>query len=148
MAIDEKSAGMILFRRAPDPLYLLLDYGKHWDFPKGHLEDAETARDAAIRELKEETGIDAFEIVPGFAREIIYFFRDKKKGLIRKTVVFFLGQTNEENVTLSDEHVGFAFLPYEEARRQLTYASARLLLRQVQEFIGAAHLTAKNGVES
>ena len=60
MIKTEFSAGVILYRQLKDSReYLLLHYpGGHFDFPKGHLEQDETEREAAYRELKEETGID------------------------------------------------------------------------------------------
>ena len=48
-------------------------------------------------------------VVPGFQREMTYFFRHKKYGLIRKTVVFFLAEAFGRDVTISHEHTGFAF---------------------------------------
>jgi bis(5'-nucleosidyl)-tetraphosphatase len=142
MAIDEHSAGLVVFRRqgreARHRLYLLLDYGQHWDFPKGHIEAGETPLDAALRELTEETGIADPRIVPGFAQEITYFFRDKKKGLVRKTVIFFLAQTDAAKAVISDEHVGYAFDSYEPALRRLTFASAKQVLRQAEKFLNDA----------
>jgi 8-oxo-dGTP pyrophosphatase MutT (NUDIX family) len=136
MARKEKSAGVVLFRQGHAPReYLLLDYGGHWDFPKGHLEKDESDREAAIRELEEETGIDDAELIAGFAEKIRYFFRNRKGKLIDKTVVFFLGRANGDKVTLSDEHVGFEFLPYEEARQRLTYPNAREILSRAEEFL-------------
>jgi 8-oxo-dGTP pyrophosphatase MutT (NUDIX family) len=139
MPRTERSAGVVVFRTLPNPpktrLYLLLDYGRHWDYPKGHVERGETDQATAIRELKEETGIDAQTFVPGFAREISYFFRHAKRGLIRKTVIFFAAEVNSDTVVLSDEHVGYAFLPYEQARQRLTFASARELLREAEIFL-------------
>src|SRR5688572_32975 len=93
MAREERSAGFLIFhRRARDDAvrYLLLDYGRHWDFAKGHVDPGETDIEAAIRELREETGIRDLVPVPDFEREIVYFFRSARHGLIRKTVVFFL----------------------------------------------------------
>jgi 8-oxo-dGTP pyrophosphatase MutT (NUDIX family) len=142
--VHEHSAGLVLFRRSPARLYLLLDYGKHWDYPKGHVEAGESDLNAARRELKEETGIDQVTIFPGFARQIEYYFRDKKKGLVHKSVVFFLAETDAEKVTLSDEHVDFAFLPVDEAVKRLTFASARQVLRQAEEFVAAAAQTSDN----
>jgi len=122
---------------ARDVEYLLLDYGRHWDFPKGHVERGEDDLAAAVRELQEETGLTDPRVVPGFQHEIVYYFRDRKKGLVRKTVVFFLAEVPAGDVVLSHEHVGFEFLPYEQAARRVTYATAKAVLRAAH-----GHLTA------
>jgi len=143
MALEEQSAGIVAFRVDEDGqrLYLLLDYGHHWDFPKGHLEAGETPIEAARRELKEETGVGRVEILPDFAAKISYFFREKRKAakgkssvLIHKTVTFFAGQIDTDKIKLSDEHVGFKFLPFEKALKRLTYPTARQVLRQVEKY--------------
>lgn len=137
MARQERSAGFVLYRLSAGGVreYLLLDYGRHWDFPKGHLEKGEDDFAAARRELREETGITDARTDPDFRHEITYFFRDRRKGLIRKTVVFFLGQTSaaDADVVLSHEHEGFIFVPFEAAMRQTTYANARQVLRLAEE---------------
>jgi 8-oxo-dGTP pyrophosphatase MutT (NUDIX family) len=135
MPATEHSAGIVIYRNSGEREYLLLDYGGHWDYAKGHIERGETARAAAVRELKEETGIASAEFTDGFAQEITYFFRDKKKGLVHKSVIFFLAATDAQAIQLSDEHVGFAFLPFEQAVRKLTFASAREVLRKAEEFL-------------
>lgn len=135
MARTERSAGFVVFRElAGVREYLLLDYGRHWDFPKGHLEGKEDERTAALRELTEETGITRPRIIPGFQREITYFFRDRKKGLIRKTVIFFLCQVDANTeIALSEEHSDFAFLPFPAALDRTTYPTAREVLRQAEQ---------------
>ena len=50
------SAGAIVFR---NDTVLMIRVGSRWSFPKGHLEPGETAKQAAVRETKEETGISA-----------------------------------------------------------------------------------------
>ena len=140
MATRERSAGVIVFHRAPrggQISFLLLDYGKHWDYPKGHVDKGEDDLSAAMRELREETGISDVQLVPDFAREIVYFFRHPRRGLIRKEVIFFLAQTKLTKVKLSHEHVGYAFLNFEEALKKVTYPTAKQVLREAHQWLAA-----------
>ena len=133
----ERSAGVLVYRiRQGEPEFLLLDYGRFWDYPKGHVEKGEDDRAAALRELREETGIEQVDLHEGFRHEMTYFFRDKKRGVIRKTVVFFLGRADHDaELTLSDEHVGGEFLPYEAALERVTYTSAKEALKAGKTFL-------------
>jgi bis(5'-nucleosidyl)-tetraphosphatase len=139
MAREERSAGFVVFHRnavgAGDVEFLLLDYGRHWDFPKGHIEKGEDNLTAATRELREETGIDNAKQVDGFFNEIVYSFRHPKRGLIRKTVVFFLAESPHKKITLSHEHTAYDFLPFGQAREKLTFPSARMVLDAAREFL-------------
>jgi bis(5'-nucleosidyl)-tetraphosphatase len=137
MSRDQRSAGFVIFRRtaSADIEYLLLDYGRHWDFTKGHVEKGEDDLAAAIRELKEETFLEDAVPVPGFHHEIRYYFRDRKQQLVHKTVIYFLAEVGQGQIKLSDEHVGYAWLPFEDAAKRLTYASSREILR-----VANAHL--------
>jgi bis(5'-nucleosidyl)-tetraphosphatase len=130
MAREERSAGFLIFhRRGGEIRFLLLDYGRHWDFAKGHVDPGESDLQAAVRELREETGIREIVPFPDFHREIVYFFRSARHGLIRKTVVFFLAEVTKPDVILSEEHVGYDFLPFENAVKRATFAAAKELLR-------------------
>ena len=125
----ERSAGVVLFRETPaGRLFLLLDYGRHWEYPKGHLEHGEDDLTAARRELHEETGICNAQFLPDFSHEITYLLRHPKRGKIRKTVHFFLASTNCDTVMLSHEHVGCAWLSGEAALSRVTYPTAREVL--------------------
>jgi 8-oxo-dGTP pyrophosphatase MutT (NUDIX family) len=135
----EFSAGFVLFRDTPaGPVYLLLDYGKHWDYPKGHLEEGETAWQAAVRELREETGIRQVDRVTRFERDMHYYFYSPKKGRVTKTVTYFLGRTRTEEVVVSEEHSGYAWLGYEDAMGRLTYENAQEMLRAAHEALTSA----------
>ena len=124
---QERSAGIIVFRKGEEGenLYLLLDYGKYWDYPKGHLKKHEDEREAALRELEEETGITDIELMDDFRHEIVYFFRPPARKLVRKTVVFFLGEVESERVKISDEHVGYEWLAGPDATRRVKYPTAK-----------------------
>jgi 8-oxo-dGTP pyrophosphatase MutT (NUDIX family) len=130
---QERSAGVIVYRDAPGGkrLYLLLDYGRYWDYPKGHVEAGEDDITAALRELHEETAIRDVQLVPGFTHEIVYYFRTPRGKLVRKSVVFFLASTTNSRVRLSEEHVGYEWLNAEDALARLKYATARKVFRAV-----------------
>jgi len=129
------SAGLVLFRMVEgERFYLLLHYPHgHWDLPKGKIEEGESKQEAALRELKEETGLDA-QILDGFEEQISYIFRERDE-LIEKTVYFMIGQTESEEIKLSHEHVDFAWLPYNQAEGQLTFANAKEILKKSDLFI-------------
>ncbi len=134
---DELSCGIIVFREElPQRLYLLLHYEEgHWDFPKGHVEAGESEKEAALRELREETGIKDAELVFGFRERIEYFYRREGKTM-HKEVFFFLGRTDSKDVTLSHEHIGFEWLPFEAALARLTYDNAKGLLKKAEKVLG------------
>ena len=131
----EKSCGAIVFKRQKDGAkYLLLHYeAGHWDFPKGHMEKNEKEEITAAREIKEETGIENIELVDGF-REIMTYFYKRGEETMHKEVVFFLAQSATEEVTISKEHIGYAWMSYENAYKKLTFNTAKELLKKADEF--------------
>ena len=102
--IREYSAGGIVFRKDKNKIrYLLIkDSNNKWTIPKGHIEEGEKARVAALREIKEETGLSKLEI----ARELEatgYFFC-REKDLILKTVYLFLIESEEKENLKPDKN--------------------------------------------
>jgi len=135
--LEEISAGVLVYREEEQIKYLLLHYpAGHWDFPKGHVEEDESMEETALRELKEETGINEgeVELKDGFRETIDYLY--KKRGeLSHKKVIFFLGKTEKEEVEISKEHQGFIWLPYQKAKQKVTFRNARRLLEKSQDFL-------------
>lgn len=132
------SAGVVIYRLKDNLIeYLLLHHiVGHWDFAKGKIEAGETNEQAALRELHEETGLRT-ELEPGFIDSISYNFVDRSGEPTKKTVYFFLGRVNDEQVVLSPEHKNFIWLPYDKAYAKMTFDSARRVLQKAQEFIKA-----------
>lgn len=164
----ERSAGAVIFRTTPEVptgiaareahaanlaaagerLYLLLQYESgHWDYVKGNIEPGESELETVRRETREETGIKHLEFVPGFREEVSYMYTrtwGARKGgrvRVRKTVVFFLAATRDEKVTISHEHVGYAWMPYEGALKQLTFQNAQTILRKAEAFTAQGRVT-------
>ncbi len=115
-------------------MLLILQYPQgHWDFVKGHVEEADLSlEETALRELDEETGIDDVEISPGFQTRTQYEFTHKG-NLIKKQVHWFLGQTEEMSVKLSHEHEGYLWLSWDEAYEQLTFENSKRVLKMARE---------------
>ena len=122
----ERSCGIVLFH---ENKVLLLKYkgGGHWDFPKGHIENNESETETALRELKEETGISEVTLFSDFREIIEYSFR-KGRSTIKKQVIYFLGETEETNITLSHEHTNFLWVNSDNALHTITYQTSKSIL--------------------
>jgi len=139
----ERSAGAIVFRKEEGKIhYLLLHYPsvshrakkEYWDLPKGHIERGEKLEDTVRREVEEETGLKDIEFMDGFKETIRYFFRFEEKNIL-KFVTFYLVQTHNKDVKISGEHLGFQWLPYEEAMGRITFKNAKEILQKANEFL-------------
>ncbi|MBU0614504.1 MAG: NUDIX domain-containing protein [Nanoarchaeota archaeon] len=128
--MKEISAGAVLFNKG---LFLLLDYGKHWGFPKGNIETGEQEKDTVKREIQEETGITQIGFIPGFREEINYYYTVNNETISKK-VIFYLAKTDQQKITLSHEHVGYKWLPYEEAMQQITFQDEKDILKKAKPF--------------
>ena len=93
-AAKEISSGGIVFRQsqAGPQVLMIKDHQGKWTFPKGHVEEEETPPKAAMREVREETGLADLNVRAELGK-VRYFFRDKwdEPGrLVDKTVHYFL----------------------------------------------------------
>lgn len=143
---QDSSAGVIVFRRDHGDLTFLLLKSRQtrrpiWEFPKGGVAEGETPRDAALRELQEETGIppDDIRLVPGFQRTEHYRFTLQRAAggtAVRKQVVYFLGETDRQDVQIApDEASDFAWLEAVEALRRVRYPQRRRILTAAIEYL-------------
>ena len=137
--ITEKSAGFILISdndsHNSDRSVLLLHYvSGHWDFPKGNIEINENELQAATRELKEETGIENFTLLPSF-KYILNYKYTRKSTLISKQVTLFLAFTKVNQVRISHEHIGYHWTDINSSVKQLTYSNAKNALIYAMKFL-------------
>jgi len=134
----EKSCGAVVFRKNGQVKYLLLHYeAGHWGFVKGEVERDESEEDTVKRELEEETGIADAQFIGDFREEISYFYR-RAGQTVYKQVVYFLLQVKSSTVKLSYEHVGYAWLSYEQALEKLRFKNAKNVLKKAHDFLQKA----------
>jgi 8-oxo-dGTP pyrophosphatase MutT (NUDIX family) len=135
----ETSAGGVVFRQEEvggAPLFLLIrDSYANWGFPKGHLENGERAEDAAVREVREETGLRELEL-RGMIESIDWYFRFRGR-LIHKVCHFFLMETTQlETAPQRAEGItACQWVAFPEATAAISYANARQVLRRAHDMI-------------
>ncbi len=135
---EEVSAGFILYKiKDEEVYYLLLRHPTHWSFPKGHIEDSETPKIAALRELKEETGLDEgdIEIIPGFQDYTSYIFFKNGEPVSKKNIYFLACLKKEKPIRISKEHLKYDWFKYREAEHTLGFSNMVELLRRAHQWI-------------
>ena len=148
--VEETSAGGLVLRVDDDGAQVALigrlDRRRRlvWSMPKGHLEEGETAEQAAEREVAEETGITAHVVAP-LGDIDFWFVADGRR--IHKTVHHFLlratgGELSDEDVEVEE----VAWVPLEELPTRLGYADERRLLHRVPALIVESGLTVEDEV--
>jgi 8-oxo-dGTP pyrophosphatase MutT (NUDIX family) len=131
----EKSAGFLIFKKDNNTIkYLFLKSKGRYDVPKGVQETGESEFEAALRELREETGINEVKVIPLFKKKIEYFYRLGKDN-IKKEVTYFLGETNVDDIKVSKEHDGYEWLTKEEVFSKIKYENIRRLVEDAEKFI-------------
>ena len=137
--IEETSAGIVIFRKENlKNLFLLLRYPSgHWDFVKGKMEKDESTHETAVRETKEETGIEDVSFLENFEEWIDYNFQYQGE-LVQKKVVFFLAETKTKEIEISHEHLDYIWMDYNTAMEKTTFDNARTVLTRAQALLTKA----------
>jgi ADP-ribose pyrophosphatase YjhB (NUDIX family) len=104
-----------------------------WSLPKGHIEAGETAEEAAVREVEEETGIIGRVVAPLGTIDFWFVAEDRR---VHKTVHHFLlralgGELSDSDVEVSE----VAWVPLHELESRLAYADERRLIRRATELL-------------
>lgn len=116
-------------------ILLIRDPYRRWGLPKGHLEGGEGSADAALREVREETGLSDLVLGPDLG-EIDWTFRSRGHR-IHKFCRFFLmaSPRGEPRPEVEEGITACRWLPLEEAVMTVGYENARGVVRRAAERI-------------
>lgn len=136
----ERSAGGVVVRPLAGDWHALLikdPYGK-WSLPKGHIEGGESLREAAVREVEEETGIRPDMVGPRIDT-VDWTFRKGDETVHKYCTYFLMRSRNGEAVPQADEGItACMWLPVRDAASRIRYPDTREVVLRADEKIAEA----------
>ena len=123
--VKEKSCGTICFDG--DKVLMVKHNAGHCAFPKGHVEEGETEFETAIRETKEETGIDV-EIISD--RRFVNIYSPKEDVI--KDVIFFIAKPLNIDLTRQETEIAdLRWIDIDKASEYITFDDDKKLYLEV-----------------
>ena len=133
----EKSCGAVVYCQMDNEIKYLLacEHSGYWVFPKGHMEAGESERDTALREVREETGLDV-TFVEGFrVTDEPSLARDGRPNTIKQTVYFLATYEKQMFAPQETELSKIVLMDYEKALDTLQLDSFKRVLTQAHQFL-------------
>lgn len=130
-----KSCGFIVYKAENNENFYLIIKSHNGDvgFPKGHMEPGENELQTAIRELKEETGMDV-DTIYDFRYQIEYPLPRVPDAM--KQTVYFLGKCVSDDIIIQEAEVASAeFVTYDKAIEKLTFEETKNMLKKANDLI-------------
>ena len=131
--IKEKSCGAVVYTAVDGEIkYLLVQMmGGHYAFPKGHVESGESESETALREIKEETGLDV-SLDTAFRRSVVY----SPYADCEKEVVYFVAAAKGGDVVCQETEIRNAvWLGFSEAYETVTFDNDKRILAWADEYL-------------
>lgn len=130
--VREPTAGGIVFRMTPDQrdieILLIQDSKNRWTIPKGHIEPGETAKQTAVREIGEESGLKNVDVLAWLGK--IHFKYRRLEKLVLMTTQVYLVQSLDKNERPTKEKWmnGIRWFSFSEALDAIEYADIEKLM--------------------
>ena len=132
-SIQYRAAGGVVVR---DGKMLLLDRPVHGEvrLPKGHVEPGESPREAALREVREESGYADVDIMADLGTIVNHFVVPVRDRDVVREEIFFLMRLHSDEPFAQDDHDANQFntlwVPLDDAPAHLTYESEKEFARR------------------
>ena len=129
--LREPTAGGVIYRKDDKKnieILLIQDAKDRWTIPKGHIEEGETAKVTAEREIQEETGLQKMRVLNWLGK--IHFRYRRQQSLVLMTTDIFLveAQGDTDKIRPEEWMNGIKWFPVSEALDKIAYEDIEKLI--------------------
>ena len=130
--VREPTAGGIVFRPSADnkdiEILLIQDSKDRWTIPKGHIEPGETAKQTAVREIGEESGLKEVDVL-GWLGKIHFKYRRADKLVLMTTQVYLVQSLDKNERPTKEKWMnGIRWFSFNDALDAIEYADIEKLM--------------------
>ncbi|MBQ2638707.1 NUDIX domain-containing protein [Candidatus Saccharibacteria bacterium] len=130
--VREPTSGGIVFRITPDgkdiEILLIQDSKNRWTIPKGHIEQGETAKMTAIREIGEEAGLQHIQVLTWLGK-IHFKYRRLDKLVLMTTQVYLVRAIDKSETPTKEKWMnGIRWFKFNDALNAIEYEDIEKLM--------------------
>ena len=132
----EKSCGAVVFTVINNSVKYVIVESKegYFGFPKGHIEKNETEKETALREIREETGLNV-DIIDGFKTEDLHTFTLNGETRMKHVVCFLAQYSNQSPSAQISELNSIKIIDFDTAMPIFQFESSKKILSEANKFI-------------
>lgn len=130
--VREPTSGGIVFRMTPDQkdleILLIQDSKNRWTIPKGHIEQGETAKQTAIREIGEEAGLQHIQVLTWLGK-IHFKYRRLDRLVLMTTQVYLVRAVDKTETPTKEKWMnGIRWFKFNDALEAIEYEDIEKLM--------------------